>query len=110
MAYHRQGAGETLLLVHGITTYSFIWRNIMPLLSRNYDVIAVDLIGCGDSDAFLPAAIAEKLHDEIPHSRLECIATAGHFIQEDEPAWLAQQILTFLSRIACGPQRHAYAA
>ncbi len=50
LAYHRHGRGEPMLLVHGITTYSFIWRNMVPSLSENYDVIAVDLLGCGESD------------------------------------------------------------
>jgi len=50
IAYLREGKGEPVILIHGITTYSFIWRNIIPLLSTNYDVIAIDLLGCGDSD------------------------------------------------------------
>ncbi len=50
IAYHRQGVGEPLLFVHGITTYSFIWRKLIPALSREFDVIAIDLLGCGDSD------------------------------------------------------------
>ena len=50
IAYHRQGAGEPMLLVHGISTYSFIWRNLIPSLSSHFDVIAIDLLGCGDSD------------------------------------------------------------
>jgi pimeloyl-ACP methyl ester carboxylesterase len=50
IAYHRYGEGDTMLLVHGITTYSFIWRNMIPSLAENYDVIALDLLGCGNSD------------------------------------------------------------
>jgi pimeloyl-ACP methyl ester carboxylesterase len=50
IAYHRQGQGEPMLLIHGITTYSFIWRNMVPRLSEKYDVISVDLLGCGESD------------------------------------------------------------
>ncbi len=50
IAYHRQGSGTPVILIHGITTYSFIWQKIIPGLSRHYDVIAIDLLGCGDSD------------------------------------------------------------
>lgn len=50
IAYLRYGSGETVLMIHGITTYSFIWRKIVPFMSSNYDVIAIDLLGCGDSD------------------------------------------------------------
>jgi len=64
MTYHREGKGEPVLLVHGITTYSFIWRNIIPLLSKDYDVTAVDLLGCGDSDKPLDVSYAIKDHAE----------------------------------------------
>ncbi len=47
--YYRQGKGETVLFVHGITTYSFIWRKIAPYFQEKYDVILIDLLGCGDS-------------------------------------------------------------
>jgi len=50
IAYHRYGQGEPMLLVHGVTTYSFIWKNLIPKLSKEFDVIALDLLGCGDSD------------------------------------------------------------
>lgn len=50
IAYHREGSGETVLLIHGITTYSFIWASMFHALKNEYEVIAVDLLGCGDSD------------------------------------------------------------
>jgi pimeloyl-ACP methyl ester carboxylesterase len=50
IVYHREGKGETILFIHGITTYSFIWRRMMPYFVDAYDVIAVDLLGCGESD------------------------------------------------------------
>ena len=50
LAYHRSGQGAPVLLVHGITTYSFIWDQIREALSRQYEVVAVDLLGCGESD------------------------------------------------------------
>jgi pimeloyl-ACP methyl ester carboxylesterase len=60
IAYHRQGHGEPMLLIHGITTYSFIWRNLIPDLAKKYDVIALDLLGCGDSDK--PAEVDYSIH------------------------------------------------
>ena len=33
MSYSGTGNGEPVLLVHGITTYAFIWRKIIPLLT-----------------------------------------------------------------------------
>ena len=50
ITYYREGKGETVIMIHGITTYSFIWRKIAPFFVKNYDVIIIDLLGCGDSD------------------------------------------------------------
>ena len=43
-----------ILLVHGEPSWSFIYRNMIPLLVKNgYRVIAPDLIGFGKSDKFV---------------------------------------------------------
>jgi pimeloyl-ACP methyl ester carboxylesterase len=41
----------TILLLHGYPTSSHMYRNLIPMLNRNYHVIAPDLIGFGFSDA-----------------------------------------------------------
>ena len=84
LTYYRIGKGEPLLLVHGITTYSFIWRKIVPLLASRYDVISVDLLGCGSSDMPLDVSYAIKDHAE----RLkELVSSIGiekfHFVGHD---------------------------
>jgi pimeloyl-ACP methyl ester carboxylesterase len=84
MAYHREGKGEPVLLVHGITTYSFIWRKIIPLLSIAYDVIAVDLLGCGDSDKPLDVSYAIKDHVERLHEFVTKLGLGKfHFVGHD---------------------------
>jgi len=62
LAYYRAGQGEPLLLVHGITTYSFIWRKVIPFLVPHFDVIAIDLLGCGKSDMPLSVSYSIKTH------------------------------------------------
>ncbi len=84
MAYYRTGNGEPVLLVHGITTYSFIWRKIIPLLKPHYDVIAVDLLGCGDSDKPLDVSYAIKAHAERLQEFVDCIGIGRfHFVGHD---------------------------
>lgn len=48
--YVDEGEGETLVLVHGNPTSSYLWRNIIPALSEEYRVIAIDLVGMGKSE------------------------------------------------------------
>ena len=52
MRYHYvdEGAGPTVLFVHGNPTWSFAWRNVIKTLSPAYRCLAVDHIGCGFSD------------------------------------------------------------
>ena len=63
-AYHRRGRGTPVLLVHGITTYSFIWQNLFDQLAQHHDVVAVDLLGCGDSDKPLDVSYGIAAHTE----------------------------------------------
>lgn len=85
IAYYREGSGEPVLLVHGITTYSFIWRKIIPLLSPQYDVIALDLLGCGNSDKPLDVDYSIKNQADIiakfiQNLKLNQVHLVGHDI------------------------------
>jgi 2-hydroxymuconate-semialdehyde hydrolase len=45
------GDGPAVLLLHGIPTSSYLWRNVQRPLSRQYWTIAPDLVGLGRTDA-----------------------------------------------------------
>jgi pimeloyl-ACP methyl ester carboxylesterase len=49
LAHHRGGAGEPLLLVHGVGSQWQVWEPVLPLLEREREVVAVDLPGFGRS-------------------------------------------------------------
>ena len=48
--YVEQGQGDPVLMVHGQPTWSYLWRNIMPVIATNHRAIAIDLMGFGLSD------------------------------------------------------------
>lgn len=50
MHYIDIGQGEPILFLHGNPTSSYLWRNIIPYLTKDTRCIAVDLIGMGKSD------------------------------------------------------------
>ena len=50
MAYIDEGEGRPVVFLHGNPTSSYLWRDIIPYVSKNHRVIAPDLIGMGDSD------------------------------------------------------------
>jgi pimeloyl-ACP methyl ester carboxylesterase len=47
--HYRAGAGEPLVLLHGIGSHWQMWEPVMPMLTARHDVIALDLPGFGDS-------------------------------------------------------------
>ena len=62
LAFVRCGAGEPLVLIHGITTSSFIWDELLPILNVHHEVIAVDLLGTGASDRPVPSDCSLSAH------------------------------------------------
>ena len=50
--YVDEGAGETILCLHGEPTWSYLYRKMIPLLSKKHRVVAMDFIGFGKSDKF----------------------------------------------------------
>src|ERR1700761_5319844 len=55
LAYTRSGSGAPLVLLHGIGLNRQSWNPVVPALARQFDVIAVDLPGFGDSALASPA-------------------------------------------------------
>lgn len=47
--YVRKGQGETVVLIHGLASSIFTWADMIDPLSREFDVIALDLPGFGGS-------------------------------------------------------------
>ncbi len=65
IAYQRSGKGEPVLMIHGITTYSFIWRKLIEHFKDKYDLIRIDLLGCGRSDMSVDFDLSLKNHANI---------------------------------------------
>ncbi|HME71231.1 MAG TPA: alpha/beta fold hydrolase [Myxococcota bacterium] len=49
VGYRMAGCGPVILLIHGMAGSSRTWLEVMPLLARDYTVIAPDLLGHGES-------------------------------------------------------------
>ncbi|MFF5703342.1 alpha/beta fold hydrolase [Streptomyces sp. NPDC012794] len=54
VAHERKGAGEPLLLLHGIGHHLRAWQPVTDILAADHEVIAVDLPGFGDSEPLPP--------------------------------------------------------
>ena len=57
------GTGPVIILVHGIASSSITFYEVIPLLTPNHRVIAVDILGFGQSPA--PAGCEYRLEDHV---------------------------------------------
>jgi len=82
--YLTAGHGPAVLLLHGYTQTSRMWRPIIPLLAAKFTVIAPDLPGIGDSD--VPADgldmknAAVRIHALVKSLGVEKARVVGHNI------------------------------
>jgi len=79
------GSGPAVLLLHGYTQTSRMWRPLIPLLAEKFTVIAVDLPGIGDSS--IPAdnkidmtTAAKQIHDLVRSLKIDKARVVGHDI------------------------------
>ncbi|MER5276973.1 alpha/beta hydrolase [Streptomyces sp. NPDC002809] len=72
VAYERSGAGEPLLLLHGIGHHRQAWDPVTPVLAVERDVIAMDLPGFGASPG---------LPDDLPYDLATVAPLLGTFCE-----------------------------
>jgi len=85
VAWDAFGAGPPVVLVHGTPSWSYLWRNVVPALAREFTVYVFDLPGYGDSPAppdgnVSVATHATTLIELLDTWGLDAPAAAGHDI------------------------------
>jgi pyruvate dehydrogenase E2 component (dihydrolipoamide acetyltransferase) len=65
LARDEHGAGEPLVLLHGVATSRLVWRRVVEPLARGRRVIAVDVPGFGESAPAGPGFELEQVADAL---------------------------------------------
>lgn len=82
MHYREEGSGPPLILIHQALRSSLEYRRVLPLLSGTWRVIAVDLMGYGDSDKpptpYMVGTHADRVAELVDALELGPVAIAGH--------------------------------
>lgn len=92
--HHRVGAGEPLVLIHGIGSEWAIWEPLIDPLSREFDVIALDMPGFGES-APLPDHIAPNesaLADGVAEFLEGLGIERAHLVGNSLGGWVALEL------------------
>ena len=103
VAYRDEGAGEVLLLVHGMGGSSNTWSGVIPLLAKKYRVIAPDLLGHGESDKprgdYSVGAFAVLLRDLLDALDVPRVTVIGHSLGGGVAMQFAHQHRQYCERI-----------
>jgi pimeloyl-ACP methyl ester carboxylesterase len=82
VAYRRAGAGQAIVLLHGIAGSNTTWDELLPVLARDHDVIAPDLPGHGESGSsagdYSVGAMAATVRDLLLALGVERVTVVGH--------------------------------
>jgi pimeloyl-ACP methyl ester carboxylesterase len=83
LAMQQSGEGKPILLLHGLGTSGYTWREVMPGLARDHRVIALDLRGFGASekpfdDRYSLLDQASIVKAFIEQENLRDLTVAGH--------------------------------
>lgn len=71
----RDGSGEPLLLIHGLGASKFVWEPVRDQLAAEYDVVAIDMPGFGESP---------MLPDGVPASPANLAAAIIDFCRRND--------------------------
>lgn len=103
VTYRRVGEGEVVLLVHGITSSSRTWREVMPGLGESFEVIAPDLLGHGTSAKprgdYSLGAYASGLRDLLVALDVSKATVVGHSLGGGVAMQFAYQFPERLNRL-----------
>jgi pimeloyl-ACP methyl ester carboxylesterase len=82
--YVRGGTGPAVILLHGFPEDWYAYHRVMPLLAKQFTVVAVDLRGIGGSavtaGGYDAANMAEDVHQLVERLHLEHVYVVGHDI------------------------------
>ncbi len=102
-AFRIAGSGPVILLIHGIGDNSTTWETVQAKLAQRFTVIAVDLLGHGQSDKpradYSIAAYANGMRDLLSVLDIERATVIGHSLGGGVAMQFAYQFPQLVERL-----------
>jgi pimeloyl-ACP methyl ester carboxylesterase len=102
-AFRIAGSGPVILLIHGIGDNSTTWAAVQAKLAQRFTVIAVDLLGHGQSDKpradYSAAAYANGMRDLLAVLDIERVTVIGHSLGGGVAMQFAYQFPQLVERL-----------
>ena len=103
-SYLEVGEGQTILLLHGFTGSKETWTNLINRLKQNFHVIAIDLLGHGETESpnheerYMMEPAAKDLYDFLTKKQIEVSSFAWLFNGWTDSAIVTQLIIMHVKR------------
>lgn len=82
ISFSNSGKGPAIVLIHGFLENATMWKDIAPELSKNNNIITVDLLGHGKSDCLgyvhTMETFAETIAAVLQHLKIRKCMLIGH--------------------------------
>ena len=114
VAYRMAGSGPPIMLIHGITASSVVWKTVGLQLARHHTVLAPDLLGHGHSAKprgdYSMGAFASGIRDLVLTLGLGPVTVVGHSLGGGVAMQFSYQFPDRVERLALVSERRARAA
>jgi pimeloyl-ACP methyl ester carboxylesterase len=88
----RSGAGEPVVLLHGVTGSATMWRSVIPLLEPYYDTIALTALGHRGGRPSFAGVTVQDLVDDAERSLDELGLGQPHLVGNSLGGWMAIEL------------------
>ena len=82
ISYTDSGKGAVVVLLHGFLENKYMWKDVIPIISKNKRVLAIDLLGHGQSECIgyihSMELMAEVVFAVLKSLRIRKITLIGH--------------------------------
>ena len=82
ISYTDSGKGAVVVLLHGFLENKYMWKDVIPVISKNKRVLAIDLLGHGQSECIgyihSMELMAEVVFAVLKSLRIRKITLIGH--------------------------------
>ncbi|NYV76026.1 alpha/beta fold hydrolase [Streptomyces sp. UH6] len=95
LAPHRSALGRVSFFEHQVRHYDS--RYTEEITGQLASLTMPVRILWGERDQWQPLAYAQRLAEDIPGARLTVVPGAGHFVMEDAPERVTEEVLDFLA-------------
>jgi len=96
----KKRAAEEIMRISSEVTYGdFEACDKFNVMNRLKEIQLPALIICGLEDQLTPVKYSEYLKDNIPNSRLEIVADAGHMVMRERPAEFNEKLIKFIKEL-----------